>query len=290
MQITPSGYKFSIITPTYNRALLLPKAIQSITGQTYHNWEFIIIDDGSTDNTEEVVKKYLTDPRVRYIKKENTGGAHSRNYGASLATGDFITFLDSDDEALPRWLETVNSHLQDDTGMACVGAIKAFPDGSLTEAPPYEINAYDKKVKVRFTCGSLFVKRHVFSDIQGYDIQMPTGLQSELGYRLIEYLKNTNLQIISIEDCLVKIYFHDGPRMRTDWKSLTIDCVRFVEKFYPYFKRWDKRELANNYAVIAYYNYKLKQRRDSLLYLAKAIWFKPFDVKNYLRIIKYGLL
>lgn len=288
--MTEKQHKFSIITPTYNRAALLQKAIRSITGQTYTNWELIVVDDGSTDNTEEEIQKFLDDSRIRYIKKHNTGGADSRNFGANLAKGDFITFLDSDDEALPNWLEVTNRHLQEDTGIACVGAIKKMPNGSSIPAPPYEINVYGQKKKVRFTCGSLFIRRPIYYDIKGYDVNMPTGLQSELGYRLIEHLKDTPYQIVSVEDCLVLIYLHDGPRMRNDWKNLTVDCVRFVNKFYPYFKKWDRKELANNYAVIAYYNYRLKQRKESLSYLVKAIRFRPFDIRNYLRMIKYGLI
>lgn len=69
-----STLKFSIITPTYNREVLLQRTIQSILAQTFTNWELIIIDDGSTDNTEEAVKKFLTDKRIKYIKKKIRAG------------------------------------------------------------------------------------------------------------------------------------------------------------------------------------------------------------------------
>lgn len=130
----------------------------------------------------------------------------------------------------------------------------------------------------------------MFLDIKGYDTEMPTGLQSELGYRILEHLQTSRLKIVSIEECLVCVYLHDGERMRSDWKSLTRDCERFVNKFYSYFNKWDRKELANNYTVIAYYNYMLNQRKESLSYLIKAIRLKPFHIKNYFRIIKYGLI
>jgi glycosyltransferase involved in cell wall biosynthesis len=285
-----TNIKFTIITPTFNREVLLQRTIKSIVAQTFDNWELLIIDDGSTDNTEEVVKNYLYDSRIQYIKKKNTGGADSRNVGASYAKGDFITFLDSDDEALPNWLEVINSQLQADTGIVCAGALKKTPDGSTWQDLPYEINVYGEMKKVKFTCGSLFIKRSIFHDVEGYDTEMPTGLQSELGYRLLEHLQNSNLKIVSVEECLVCVYLHDGERMRSDWKTLTRDCVRFVNKFHPYFNRWDRKELANNYTVIAYYNYMLKERKASLSYLVKAIRLKPLSMKNYLRIIKYGLI
>ena len=278
---------FTIITPTFNRSALLQRSIRSIISQTYTNWELIVVDDGSTDDTEEVIKKYKNESRITSIKKENTGTADSRNVGASHAKGNFITFLDSDDEALPDWLETIKANLAFDTGIACCGSIKKFPDGSTIKDFPYDINYYGVKKKVKFTCGSLFIKRSIFQEINGFDTDMPTGLLSELGYRIIKQLKNSNLKIVSVAKCLVIINLHEGPRLRKDWKSLTVDCANFVNKFYDYFITWDKSELARNYVVIAYYNYKLKDRKESFSYLVKAIRLKPLHIKNYLRVIKY---
>ena len=283
-----SQVKFTIITPTYNREVLLQRTVKSVLAQTFRDWELLIIDDGSTDNTETVVQQFLIDGRVKYYKKKNTGGADSRNIGASYSVGEYITFLDSDDEALPNWLETVSKYLNSETGLASCGAFKKLANGATWEDPPSEINVYGVKKKVKFTGGSLFIKRSIFLEIKGYDIEMPTGLQSELGYRLIEHLRYSDFKIVSIEQCLVIIYLHQGARLRSDWKSLTRDCERFVNKFYPYFNEWDRNELANNYTVIAYYNYMLKQRREALSYLMKAIRIKPFLLKNYLRILKYG--
>ncbi len=281
---------FSIVTPTYNRAYLIENAIKSVINQTYSNWELIIVDDGSTDDTEEVIQKYLLDKRIRYFKKEKTGAAHTRNVGASYATQKFITALDSDDEAFPHWLETVSKHIKEDTGIVCCGTIKKFADGTVSPQYPYEVNVFGEKKKVSFICGSLFTRRFIFSAIGGYDLEMPTGLQSELGFRIIEYLRTTNLKIISVNECLAQINIHNGLRERTDWRTLAEDCLVFVNKFSYYFKKWDRKGLADNYTVIAFYNYKLKNRKASLFYLSKAIRFKPFGVMNYARMIKYGFL
>ena len=114
----------SIITPTYNRALLVQTTIKSILAQTFTDWELIIVDDGSTDNTEEAIQHFLTDPRISYVKKSNSGQAASLNVGVSHAKGEFITFLDSDDEAYPEWLSTVTREMKSDTGIACSCAIR----------------------------------------------------------------------------------------------------------------------------------------------------------------------
>ncbi len=102
---------FSIILPTYNRANFLPKAIQSIQQQSYHNWELLIVDDGSTDKTKEVISQYLSDERIKYIYQTNQERSAARNKGINQAKGKYITFLDSDDYFLPERLELIKDSI-----------------------------------------------------------------------------------------------------------------------------------------------------------------------------------
>ncbi|AXS82091.1 glycosyltransferase [Marinobacter sp. Arc7-DN-1] len=95
----------SVITPTYNRARFLPNAVASVLAQTHADLELIIVDDGSEDNTRNVLKPFLADKRVRYFHQENQGQSHARNLALKQATGDFIAFLDSDDVWAPDKLE-----------------------------------------------------------------------------------------------------------------------------------------------------------------------------------------
>ena len=89
---------FSIILPTFNRAHMIHEAIKSVFNQTYKNWELIIVDDGSTDKTKEVIDKYIEkDKRVRYLYQKNKERSAARNNGIKNAKGDWICFLDSDD-------------------------------------------------------------------------------------------------------------------------------------------------------------------------------------------------
>ena len=100
------GDLVSIIMPSYNTAKFISETIKSVLAQTYTNWELIIVDDCSTDNTDEVIKPYLSDPRIYYIKNEaNSGAAVSRNRALREARGKWIAFLDSDDLWLPEKLE-----------------------------------------------------------------------------------------------------------------------------------------------------------------------------------------
>ena len=87
----------SIITPSYNTADFISQTIECVLNQTYTNWEMIIVDDCSTDNTKEVISKY-NDTRIIYVENEtNSGAAFSRNKALKIAKGEWIAFLDSDD-------------------------------------------------------------------------------------------------------------------------------------------------------------------------------------------------
>lgn len=88
----------SVIMPSYNTARFIKETVESVLAQTYKNWELIIVDDCSSDNTDEVVSGFLSDTRIRYIKNEkNSGAAVSRNRALREAKGKWIAFLDSDD-------------------------------------------------------------------------------------------------------------------------------------------------------------------------------------------------
>ncbi|MBK9282897.1 MAG: glycosyltransferase [Sphingobacteriaceae bacterium] len=87
---------YSIVIPTYNRGHIISHSIESVLSQSFNDFEVLIIDDGSTDDTENIVKSF-SDSRIKYIKNENHGVAHARNTGIKLSSGKYIGFLDSDD-------------------------------------------------------------------------------------------------------------------------------------------------------------------------------------------------
>ena len=120
----------SVIIPTYNRASLIGETLNSVLGQTLEDWECLVIDDGSSDNTQTVVEALCArEPRFRYVRQE-ASDAHrdhkvilARNRGAALAHGEFIAFLDDDDVWLPRYMEET------------VGLLRRHPDAVLSAAP-----------------------------------------------------------------------------------------------------------------------------------------------------------
>jgi glycosyltransferase involved in cell wall biosynthesis len=134
---TTSMLTISAIIPTHNRAKLLVEAIESALQQTRPPDEIIVVDDGSTDDTEQVVTRY--DGRVRYIRQENSGPSAARNRGIQAASGDFIAFLDSDDlwvkDRIERQLAVLASHPNLDVIFGLEGK---FTDENRSES--YEIN------------------------------------------------------------------------------------------------------------------------------------------------------
>ena len=97
--------KVSIIIPVYNVEKYLKKCLDSVVKQTYKNIEIIIIDDGSNDGSSEICKKYLNDERIIYKKTINSGVSNARNLGIKISTGDYITFIDSDDWILENYIQ-----------------------------------------------------------------------------------------------------------------------------------------------------------------------------------------
>lgn len=99
----------SIIIPTYNRSEILTSvSVPSVINQTYQNWELIIVDDGSTDNTREICTQLAEkDPRIKYYYKENGGQGSARNFGLKVSHGEYVLFLDSDDALLSQMVEVL---------------------------------------------------------------------------------------------------------------------------------------------------------------------------------------
>lgn len=102
----------SVIIPTFNRLKVLDRAIKSVLSQTYSDFELVIVDDGSTDSTGELLQKYIDHPKIRTFRTENQGVSAARNLGLQMAQGKWIGFLDSDDEWLSDKLEKQMSYLE----------------------------------------------------------------------------------------------------------------------------------------------------------------------------------
>src|SRR5262245_14811896 len=114
----------SVIMPTFKRADTIRRAIRSVQAQTFTDWELIVVDDGSTDNSVALIEG--RDPRLKILRQENQGTAGARNAGLLASAGSYIAFLDSDDEWLPHHLEL------------CVSFLNAFPEEQFVTSELWE--------------------------------------------------------------------------------------------------------------------------------------------------------
>ncbi len=185
--------KVSVIIPTYNRARFIGAAIESVIGQSFRNFELIIIDDGSSDETSEVVAGYRHDPRVIYIRQSNQGRSHARNRALGLTRGAYIAFLDSDDSYLPEKLARQIAYLdaRPDVDMLYTSAICVDELGKQLPAQPYAAHAEgDIYHLIAFfqpltiTLPTVMVRREVMDRVGGFDVNMERFEDTDLWRRI----------------------------------------------------------------------------------------------------------
>ena len=140
---------FTVFTPTYNRGYILAQLYQSLKNQAFTDFEWLIVDDGSTDDTEQLVTGWLKDKKefpIRYYKKENGGKPRAINYGIQYAAGTFFFMVDSDDLLLPEALEKMYvwcKEIEEDSAFIGVGAARGFPDGTYIKGVAPTVNEKD---------------------------------------------------------------------------------------------------------------------------------------------------
>lgn len=200
--------KVSVIMPAYNAEKYIKEAIDSILNQTYTDYEFIIINDCSTDNTEAVILSY-SDPRIIYVKNgQNLGVAATLNRGLAIAQGEYIARMDADDISMPKRFEKQVAYLKDHVEVAVVGcAVERFSEtdsyGVRTFAQSREMMSCD----MLFSCGlahpSVMMRRSVIVQIGGYDREFDGLEDYELWCRVEEYYG-----ILAMSDVLLRYRIH----------------------------------------------------------------------------------
>lgn len=121
----------SIITPCYNASRFISQTIDSVLSKTFTDWEMIIVDDGSKDDSSEIVEKYVKkDSRIRLIQQPNGGSANARNHGIREATGRYIALLDADDLWLPQFLEKQIEFMKEKKAICVYSSYKRIDENS----------------------------------------------------------------------------------------------------------------------------------------------------------------
>lgn len=203
----------SVIIPTYNRAELLKRSVKSVQEQTYKKWEIIVVDDGSTDNTEDIIKK-LNDVRVKYIKNEkNMGAAASRNRGAEFAKYDYIAFQDSDDVWRIDKLEKQMAYMHQSTDydMVYCSFLKHYSNGGSLVVPNNQIGEREGDMYATLLVNNVIgtptvlIRRNVFLECGGFDTELKAIEDWDLAVRVAR-----NSQIGFISEILVDAYETQG--------------------------------------------------------------------------------
>ena len=156
----------TVVMATFNRGRLISRAINSLLAQTFEQWELIIIDDGSKDNTAEIITPFLGYTNILYRYFTNGGVAVARDRGCALARGRYITFLDSDDEYLPDHLETRATILSAKPATELLhGGVEVIGDPSVADKndPTKQILISDCVVG-----GTFFVRRDLWKRLNGF--------------------------------------------------------------------------------------------------------------------------
>ena len=186
--------EFSVIMPTYNRGYTIKRAVDSVLKQSYKNWELIIVDDGSTDNTSEILKKYA-DERIKYIRYEiNKGANHARNIGLKKSKGRKIAFLDSDNAWEEMYLEKQNNFMKNGNVDISFCRMRRFTDDNNFHIFPDDmyIDFTESDIATKMCGGNIMdtnvtsIRRECFEKYGGFDEEIPRFQDWDYFLSLIE--------------------------------------------------------------------------------------------------------
>lgn len=269
----------SIVMPTYNRARLLNRAIQSVLNQTYTNFELIVVDDCSTDCTESVVKGFQDD-RIRYIRHEkNQGAPIARNNGIKAAKGEYIAFQDSDDVWLPTKLEKQMNAFN--SGSSDIGVVYTscwlINQDEKTLVPSSRVKhtegkIHDTLLEMNFvSMSSAIVRRDCFEKV-GMFAKIPRFQDWELWLRISKYYFFKHLR-----EPLVNVY------RQADSISRKTDALILARK-YILFKYFDEisekpKLLSKHYSDMGIFLCSKGDIRAGRKYFFKGMIAHPFNVK-----------
>jgi glycosyltransferase involved in cell wall biosynthesis len=220
----------SVVVPTYNYGRFIGETLDSLRAQTYEEWECVVVDDGSTDDTEEVVARVsASDARVRYLRQANQRQAVAKNTGLADARGRYVQFLDADDLLEPRKLERQVAFLEANPAADIVyGGVRYFhterPDerlyGMHGEAGPWlpELSGAGRELVAALVrmnilaINSALVRREVFEDVGPFDPVLPPV--EDWDYWLRCALKGKRFEFRGFEGTLALVRIHAASTSR----------------------------------------------------------------------------
>jgi len=202
----------SVIIPTYNRAHLVGRAIESVLNQTYKDFEIIVVDDGSTDNTEDIIRQFQEkDKRIKYIKHDkNKGGSAARNTGIKNSSGYFLSFLDSDDQWLPNKLEFEVKILNNNKNCIICSTGHTFineKNMKIISKTSFKKQLVSQKTALRGEClttNDFTVIKKAIVNIGGFDEKLPARQDWDLWIRITAIGRGIQIPINTVNKYIMR--------------------------------------------------------------------------------------
>ncbi|MFO7792179.1 MAG: glycosyltransferase family 2 protein [Candidatus Saliniplasma sp.] len=282
--------KVSVIIPTYNRSMELKRAVRSVLNQTYEDFELIIVDDNSKDDTREVVDNF-EDDRIRYHKNEtNMGGSGSRNVGIRMSRNDFIAFLDDDDQWFPTKLEKQVKVLKDTPPDYCgvyTGLIKIREGEPISEKMIYKEGNLFEDLLWENIIGStsvILLKKECLLDVGGFTKNLPASQELDLYLRLSERYK-----FKCVGEPLVRYHIHNKNQITGDYSKKIVSKKYIFEKYKDYITSSSSLHARHLYEI-GYQQYMNGDKQAGLDSFKQAFLLSPFGIKHLIRKILSKLI
>ena len=281
----------SVILPTFNGQKYIAEAIDSALGQTIEPYEIIVVDDGSTDSTEKIVRGYGS--KVRYIYQKNKGVSGAYNAGIAVASGNYIAFLEHDDIWAPEKNASQVRCFEDDGPLGMVYS----PALLLEEGKPSKcnvINLDDGEGEVTFAaffagnrvlnCSTVMIKKSVLEDVGGFLEELPLSFDYDLWLRIA-----SKYRVACLSKPFATYRIHSGNLSR-DANDLVASVsslkaiLSWTDK--PFTreqvgKKMERQRVVDLCHEVAWYSAKLDQREDELHYLWLALKTQPLGFANW---------
>lgn len=271
----------AVIIPTYNRAGLVERAIESVLEQSMTDFELIVVDDGSTDDSVERLSA-IDDPRLRVIEQENRGVCAARNTGIEAATAGFVTWLDSDDLAEQGWLAFFVEAKSDGAMLASCGIRSIATDGSSTILVPSRHGPVYGNLEARFLPGAMAIDRALLVSVGAFRDGLKFSEHTDLGLRLGGRALEEAISTSTTEEPLVRWFRRDDvvdPQVRHD------SAVTILEADGEHLRR-SSHLMATYLAIAGSTAAKLGRRRVALKYSLKAAMTQPKSFRHWGRLLR----
>ena len=273
--------KVSVIIPTHNRAQYLPVAIKSVLNQTFQDFEIIVVDDASSDNTADVARSF-TDSRIRFTRFDaNRGGSAARNQGILTAKSGYLAFLDDDDEWAPdklaRQVHTLDEATED-VGAVYTGYIMVEPkEGRVVgrRIPVKRGNILNDLLEGNCvgTTSTIMMRRVCFDRAGLFDETLPSFQDHDMWIRVAKFFR-----FECIVQPLVRYHVHDK-KIWTNVEGLRKGMDRMLEKYGEHVAI--RRSLSYGYVLVGVEYIAAGDTRKSRKVFLKAITLHPLELRHY---------